>query len=509
MTRPGPGAAASAGRGGFPRRVLHVAPEGLPFSKTGGLADVIGALPAALVRLGVEVAVLLPGYPPLPGAPTAQRSGRAFSAEIPAGHPAAARRFEILEAEAGGVRYWLLESPELFEREALYADRQGRDFPDNWLRYAAFARVAGEIAAADRFDLVHCHDWQSALVPVYEAARLEVVAGARRFRTLLTIHNIAYQGLFPASVYGVLRLPARWLHAERLEFYGGVNYLKGGILAADALTTVSPTYAREILTPEFGAGLEGVLVQRQDRLTGILNGVDYADWDPRSDPFIVRRYGPEDLRGKQACKLELQEVLGLDRDAGAPLAGIVSRLAEQKGWDLLVPALPSFLQRGMQLAALGSGEARFEEALRQLAWRHPGRVGVRIGFDVELAHRIEAGADLFLMPSRYEPCGLNQMYSLRYGTVPVVRATGGLADTVVDASDPARGTGFVFREYSVEALSRAIERALATYGTRVWRELQLRGMAAEFSWDAAAAAYLRVYRALAGAPAGVGAPAAP
>jgi starch synthase len=291
-------------------------------------------------------------------------------------------------------------------------------------------------------------------------------------------------------------LPDGWLTPEGLELNGAVSFLKGGILLADALTTVSPTYAREILTPELGHGLDGVLRRRRDRLRGILNGADYGEWDPRTDTLIAARYGPDDLTGKAACKAALQEAFGLEADPGVPLAGIVSRLAGQKGWDILLEALPRFLERGLQFVALGSGEARFEDGLRDLAARHPGRVGVQIGFSRLRAHQVEAGADLFLMPSRYEPCGLNQMYSLRYGTVPVVRATGGLADTVVDASDPERGTGLHFGPYTAGALAEAIERALTTYGTAAWPGIQRRGMAEDFSWNVAARRYAALYRAL-------------
>lgn len=494
-------------------RVLHVASEGLPFSKTGGLGDVIGALPAALARIGFAVTVVLPAYvPALTGAPSLRPANRSLVVQVGGGE----HRFEVLEANVAGVRYLLLRNARFFEgREDLYSDRDGRAFEDNWLRFAAFAKAAGEIAEAERFDIVHCHDWQAALIPVYAAARgwdagrphragpgsppesyPPPKRGSRRQVILLTIHNLAYQGTFPATVWPELGLPDTWFSPAALEFHGQVNFLKGGILFADALTTVSPTYAREILGDEQGAGLQEVLRSRRERLTGILNGVDYEEWDPSLDRFITRRYGPYDLSGKAACKAELQRLLGLDPDPRAPLAGIVSRLAEQKGWDLLLEALPRFLQRGMQLAVLGSGEVRFEEGLRALARAHPGRVGVRIGFDLALAHQIEAGADLFLMPSRYEPCGLNQLYSLRYGTVPVVRATGGLADTVVDASVRERGTGFVFEDYSAEDLARAIERALEAYGDGCWGEVQRRGMRGDFSWWASAEAYAELYARL-------------
>jgi starch synthase len=482
-------------------RVLHVAAEGLPFSKTGGLGDVIGSLPAALAAAGVEVGVAIPTLSTFPeAAPAPRRTGRRVG-----GESGPARRedlgFEVLEASIGGVRYLLLDNPRLFGRAGLYTDEDGRDYADNWLRFAAFAAAAAELAAAEGFDLVHCHDWQAALLPVYEAARGERTGEVRRFRTLLTVHNMAYQGAFPAAIWPGLGLPDDWFRPEGLEFYDKVNFLKGGLVFADWLTTVSPTYAREILSPEHGAGLEGVLRARRGRLTGILNGVDYSVWDPAVDRFIARRYGPGRLRGKALCKSALQELLGLDRDPDAPLAGVVSRLVEQKGWELLVAVLPRFLEQGLQLAVLGTGEPRLERALRALARAHPRRAGVRIDFDLELAHRIEAGADIYLMPSRFEPCGLNQMYSLRYGTVPVVRATGGLADTIVDASDPERGTGYRFDRYSPEAFAQVLARALEGYRhTEEWRAIQRRGMRQDFSWSVSAAAYLELYLELAGRP---------
>ncbi len=495
------------GRIGAPRRVLHVASEGLPFSKTGGLGDVLGALPAALAGLGLDVTLLLPAHrSAAAGAPRARRTRRSISVWLgPA--DSEEHRFNVLEAEIAGVRVLLLENARFFERAGIYSDTSGNAYEDNWLRFAAFARAALLIAAEDGFEVVHCHDWQAALLPVYRAAGARV--GLRYpFTTLLTIHNLAYQGNFPASTWPALGLPDGWFTPEGLELNGAVSYLKGGMLLSDALTTVSPTYAREILTPEQGHGLDGVLRRRRDRLRGILNGVDYTEWDPATDGLIARTYGPDDLTGKAECKAQLQETFGLERDGGVPLAGIVSRLAGQKGWDILLEALPRLLERGMQFVALGSGEARFEEGLGELAARYPGRAGVRIGFSRLLAHQVEAGADIFLMPSRYEPCGLNQMYSLRCGTVPVVRSTGGLADTVTDASQPGRGTGFLFEAYSADALAQAIARALAAYGTPQWREIQRRGMAQDFSWRVAARRYAELYRALGEEAAAVAAAAA-
>jgi starch synthase len=479
-----------------PLRVLHAAAEGLPFVKTGGLADVAAALPRALSRLGVSSTVVLPAHrPALPGAPEARDTGRRVAGQP--GAPAPEGGFEVLEAAVEDVRWLLLDHPALFHREGPYLDRQGREWPDNAFRYAAFAAAVAELAAAEGADLVHAHDWPAALIPVYEELRRARLGGPRRFATVLTIHNVAYQGWFPASAWPTLGFPEAWFGPEGLEFYGGVNFLKGGILFADALTTVSPTYAGEIVTREGGAGLDGVLAGRRNRLRGILNGIDDETWDPRRDPHLARRYGVEDAaEGKAACRAALRRELGLALDPAPPLAAVVARVAEQKGVDLLLGAVPAFLPDRVQLAVLASGEPRWEGALLGLASAHPGRVAVRVGVDLALAHRIEAGAHLFLMPSRFEPCGLNQMYSQRYGTIPVVRRTGGLADTVVDAAEPD-GTGYVFRDANVGGLAWALDRALRDAGTPVWDALRRRGMTRDFSWRRSARDYLELYRSLA------------
>jgi starch synthase len=476
-------------------RVLHAAAEGLPFVKTGGLADVVASLPRALAPLGVESTVVLPAHrPALPNAPEPFRTGRRVAGQP--GTPAPDGGFEVLEAARDGVRWLLLDHPALFHREGPYLDRQAREWPDNAFRYASFAAAAAELAAAEGADLVHAHDWPAGLIPVYEELRRTRLGGPRRFATLLTIHNVAYQGWFPASAWPLLGLPDAWFGPEGLEFYGGVNFLKGGILFADALTTVSPTYAEEIVTREGGAGLDGVLAARRDRLRGILNGIDDEVWDPRRDPHLVRRYGVDDAaEGKAACRAAVRRELGLAQDPAPPLAAVVTRLTEQKGVDLLLGAVPAFLPDRVQLAVLASGEPNWEGALLGLASAHPGRVAIRVGMDLPLAHRLEAGADLFLMPSRFEPCGLNQMYSQRYGTIPVVRRTGGLADTVVDAAEPD-GTGYVFRDANVGGLSWALDRALRDAGTPAWDALRRRGMSRDFSWRRSARRYLDLYRRL-------------
>ncbi|MDR7401958.1 MAG: glycogen synthase GlgA [Armatimonadota bacterium] len=471
-------------------KVLFCISEAVPLAKTGGLADVGGALPAALRALGCEVRVVLPRYRGI------EVAGwwRAGSVRVPLGE----RTVEAVIWDGAmpdtGVPVWLVDQPQLFDRPGLYGDG-GSDYPDNLARFACLCRAALDWLPRQQWrpDLVHCHDWQTALIPPLVAS-----GQAPPLPTLLTIHNLAYQGIFPADQFPLTGLPPRMFSVRGLEFWGKVNVLKGGLIYADMLSTVSPTYAREIQTPEFGAGLDGVLRERGADLVGILNGVDYRIWDPAHDPHLPAPYTREDLSGKRVCKEYLQREVGLDVRPDAPLVGMVGRLVEQKGIDLVVAAAPEILARGAQLVVLGTGEPRYEQMLQDLARRESGRVAVRIGFDDALAHRIEAGADLFVMPSRYEPSGLNQLYSLRYGTVPVVRRTGGLADSIVDATPDAleagTATGFVFDAYSPEALATAVARALEVYRTpALWKRLQRAGMSADFSWQAAARRYLDLY----------------
>jgi starch synthase len=386
---------------------------------------------------------------------------------------------------------------EYYDRPGLYGGPEG-DYTDNAERFAFFCRAA--VAFATRLrpppDVVHCHDWHTALVPLL--ARAASDPWLTQVPTVLTIHNLGYQGVFPAGVWPVLGLDARYFTQEHLEFYGSVNFLKGGLVSARALTTVSRRYAEEILTPEHGHGLDGVLRKRRNALVGIVNGVDYARWDPRHDPHLAAPYGPDDLSGKARCKHALQTTVGLPARTETPLIGMISRLAEQKGLDLVTAALPALLGRDLQLVILGRGDRRYEDALGDAARAHPTKLAVRFAFDDALAHQIEGGADAFLMPSHYEPCGLNQMYSLRYGTVPIVRATGGLDDTIVDIdANPGDGTGFKFADYTTESLLGAVERALTVYQhTHVWERTMRRGMAADFSWQRSAAEYLRVYQRL-------------
>ncbi len=476
-------------------RVLFVTSEVSPFSKTGGLADVSGALPAALADRGADIRVATPLYRHVRQGGWALEPAGVCDVSGPGGVKVATVYSSGLSA---GPQVWFIDQPRYFDRPGLYGER-GEDYPDNLERFSFLCRAVLRWVRTCGWepDVVHCNDWQTALVPVY--MRVAETAQWDRAGTVLTVHNLAYQGLFPSDQFPVLDLPVDLFTPRHLEFWGRINLLKGGLVFADVLNTVSETYAREIQTEEFGCGLEGVLRERSADLYGILNGVDYSVWDPRNDPWIPARYGPQDLSGKAVCKAALQSEMGLRTEPQALLFGMVSRLVEQKGVDLVVACVERIVQARAQLAVLGTGDPQREETLLGAARAHPGSVAVRIGFDERLAHWIEAGSDAFLMPSRYEPSGLNQLYSLRYGTVPVVRRTGGLADSVVDATPEAlaRGeaNGFVFDAYTPDALWGAIARALVAYRDgQTWERLVRAGMAADFSWHRAAGRYLELYR---------------
>jgi starch synthase len=481
-------------------RVCMLASEAFPYAKTGGLADVLAALPEALIGLGVEVTVVLPGYrEALRTAGATERLGRVRAAVASRLEPA-----DVVRVTGARVPTLMLDAPRYFDRDGLYGSGGG-DFPDNAERFTFFCRAALEWlrTLASPPDVLHCHDWQAALAPAMLRATAALYPELRRMRLVQTIHNLAYQGRFRAENWHLLNLDARYFTRETLEFYGDINFLKAGLVFADMLTTVSPRYARDIQTPELGEGLDGVLRARAGRLRGIVNGIDYRVWNPSVDQALPARYDAGDLDGKARCKADLQATLGLQPDAAAPLLAVVSRLAWQKGIDVVLDAAPLLVeQSAAQLVALGSGDPHLEHRMRLLAEQFPGRVAVRTGMDEALAHRIVAGADLFLMPSRYEPCGLSQLYSLRYGTVPVVHATGGLDDTVADF-DPAtgEGTGFKFAPDSPEALHEAVQRALAVRRDPVaWTGIQERGMREDFSWERSARAYRNLYGALLAAP---------
>jgi len=459
-----------------------VASEAAPFAKSGGLGDVLGSLPPALARLGDEVAVVLPRYRGM----TLPRERIWDSLPIQAG--AFFYFTGIDQVVRQGVRYMFVDCPVLYDRPGFYADSTG-DYIDNHIRFGVLCQAALNISRhIFRADVLHAHDWQAGLVPVYLRENYSGDPTFFKMRSVFTIHNLGYQGQFPARALSDLTLDRRLFHLEGLEFYGGLNFLKAGVVWADAVTTVSPTYAREIQTPEYGFNMDGLLRSRSTKLSGILNGADYNEWNPETDSYITAHYSLENLAPKRACKLDLLREMRLPSDPDRPVFGIVSRLAPQKGMDLVAAAVPSLVDRGAFVVALGSGDSGLERAFRSLSDSFASRVSVRIGYDEGLAHRIEAGADLFLMPSRYEPCGLNQIYSLRYGTVPVVRATGGLEDTVDDE------TGFKFRSVSATELAAAAHAALEAFHDRAaWMARMRLGMSKDFSWDASARAYHRLY----------------
>ena len=465
-----------------------VSSEAAPLAKTGGLADVVGSLPSALRSFGDEVAVLIPRY----GSIDLKGARRVY--DRLAIYLGPERYDASIYQAAGEYPVYLVDCPPLYDRKGFYGEA-GLDYPDNHIRFAVFARAALAVARVLFFtEIFHCHDWQSGLVPAYLRTMAAIDPTFLGVKTLFTIHNLGYQGLFPKSVLAEVALDPGVYRPDGMEFYGQVSYLKGGIAFADFLNTVSPTYAREIQTPEHGFGLDGALRARADVLAGILNGVDYGEWSPEADPLIPANYSAQDLTGKQVCKQHLIEEFGLAAEAMArPLIGIVSRFASQKGADLIAEVAGQIVAEDTYLVVLGTGDPEYEDIFLRLAEEYPGRVAVRIGFDNRLAHRIEAGADLFLMPSRYEPGGLNQIYSLRYGTVPVVRATGGLDDTIEE------DTGFKFAEYSGQALLEAVRAAVQAFsGQNGWRQMMRRGMEKDFSWKASASAYSALYRRLLG-----------
>ena len=454
-------------------RVLFATSECTPLAKAGGLGDVSAALPAALRALGVEVDILLPGY-----AGVLEKLGEAREEE----------RFSELGCDCRLLRsghLLVLDCPALYQRGGSpYQDPGGQDWPDNALRFGLLSRVAARLPG---YDVIHCNDWPTALAPIFS-----------KVPTLLTIHNLAFQGNFERAWLERLGIGQQYFSTDELEFHGRISFLKGGLVHAGALTTVSPTYAREIQTAEFGAGMDGLLRQRSGALSGILNGIDTAEWNPAADQHLAVRYDFQTIDRKLQNKEALQERLNLERDRRIPLIGFVGRLTHQKGVDLIAATIAELAALPAQIALLGKGDRELEGALGAAAARHPGRVAMATGFDEPLAHLIEAGADLFLMPSRFEPCGLNQMYSQRYGTLPVARATGGLADTILDGE-----TGFLFERAETSSLTAAVRRALAAWREPGrWREMQGAAMRRDFSWAAAARQYADLYSRLARQPAG-------
>jgi len=477
--------------------VLSVASEVYPLIKTGGLADVAGALPAALTETGVTMRTLVPGYP-------------AVMSKMKGGREVA--RFEdlfgvtgrLIAGRAEGLDLIVLDAPSLYDRPGNpYMSPEGWDWPDNWKRFAALSWVASELGLGlvdgYRPQVIHAHDWQAGLVPAYVK-----YGPSSSLKTVMTVHNMAFQGTFGAEIFAQLRLPDHAFSVEGVEYYGGVGYLKAGVECADIVTTVSPTYAAEIRTPEFGMGLEGLLNNRSETVFGVLNGIDMEAWNPATDTSLAQTYSASNVQNRLANKWAVMEAFGLDVLDG-PLLAVVSRLTWQKGIDLLAANIDLIVESGGQLAVLGSGDAELENAIRAAAMRHPGRVGLIVGYNEPLSHLVQAGADVLMVPSRFEPCGLTQLYALRYGCIPLVSRVGGLNDTVIDSNVAALqaevSTGVQFSPPNEYALADAIRRTLKLYADqKSWKKMQRRGMKADVSWGASAARYAQLYASLTGMP---------
>ena len=472
--------------------IAFAASECVPFSKTGGLADVVGALPRALAALGHQVSVYVPRY-----RQTKLTDPQTVVRSITIPFDDKYRFCSVVTAGASaGVRFYFVDYPQYFDREALYGSPAG-DYPDNAERFALFSRAVLEASKVLGVPHVfHCHDWQSALLPVMLRTLYAEDSAFREVATVFTIHNMGYQGLFPPDILPLLMLPWDLLTISRMEFFGQVNFLKGALVFSDFVTTVSKKYSQEIQTTEYGFGLDGVLRNRAATVTGILNGVDYDEWSPQTDKFTAAKYSPQDLSGKLKCKQDLLNAFGVaNGGAKVPVIGIVSRFAAQKGFDLISQIMDRLALEEMIVVALGAGDKPYEEMFQRLNKQFPKKIAVKIAYDNAIAHKIEAGADMFLIPSRYEPCGLNQIYSLKYGTVPIVRATGGLDDTIEpwDART-GRGTGFKFSDYTGEALLATIKQALLAYqDPSSWQMLMRNGMSRDFSWGASAREYGKIY----------------
>jgi starch synthase len=476
-------------------KILLASSEVYPFSKTGGLADMVGALGKALARAGHEARIVMPLYLGIRERfPKMRRVDWQF--DLPLGQRRIQAELWSLEVEKGLTIYFI-DRPELYHRAALYQEN-GASYVDNAERFIFFSKCIVHLARYLPWcpDIVHVHDWQTALVPALILHQQRAEGWGNPLPTCLTIHNLAYQGVFPPSAFALTNLPPSFFTIEIAEFYGQLNCLKAGIATANVVTTVSRRYAREITTEEFGCGLDGLLRNRQSHLFGILNGVDYEDWNPMRDRFLTHPYSARQLVKKTSNKLALQKEMGLPVTADVPLFGIISRLAEQKGLDIQLGALEEMLSADMQFVLLGSGSLAYERSYQKLARRFPSKVVVRVSYDEALAHRIEAACDFYMMPSRFEPSGLNQMYSLRYGAIPIVRITGGLDDSVVDyTEDPKHADGIKFREYSARALAKAIRKALALYQQPdLFRRYRLNAMRADFSWEQTVNEYLNIYR---------------
>lgn len=477
-------------------KIFFAASELVPFAKTGGLADVASSLPGALLELGHDVRVIIPRYP------SADHSGVALEETGCKVHARVGEKIlagDILRGTlSSGVPLYLIRYDPFFDRDGLYGSPEG-DYPDNASRFIFFSRVILDAMKSLDFwpDVLHLNDWQTAMAALY----LQAYKGIARYSevaSLLTIHNLGYQGLFGHTDLPLTGLGWEYFTPEGIEFYGKINFLKAGLISADLLNTVSPKYAAEIQTPEFGFGLEGVMRKRSKDLFGILNGVDYSSWDPALDTLIPAGFSLENMKGKQECKKALLKEFGLAQGPDRPVIGCVSRLTEQKGFDLILAAEEDLAGMDLCFVVLGTGEEKYERSLLQLSRKYPERFGVRIGYDNRIAHLIEAGSDFFLMPSKYEPCGLNQLYSLKYGTIPIVRATGGLDDTIVNFNPKTlKGNGFKFADYTPEMLSVTVRRALQVYGNKdLYKDLVRNAMACDFSWGRSASEYEKLYTRL-------------
>lgn len=474
-------------------KVLFATSEATPLIKTGGLADVSGALPAALRAIGVDVRILVPGYTQVM-AQLAQHEAVATFDALPGFPPA-----RLLPGTmASGVPLLVLDCPNLYQRDGgPYQDASGHDWADNALRFGLLSKVAAVLGSNEspldwHPDLVHCNDWQTGLTPAW----LRFAHGSAP--SVFAIHNLAFQGIFPPETVNDLHLPPSCFSIDGVEYYGSLSFLKAGLSYADHITTVSPNYAKEIQQDAFGFGMQGLLAERRDDLTGILNGIDTDEWNPATDRYLTKKFSAANMSGKAANKQALQSRLGLAIDADVPLLGVVSRFTHQKGLDMLLKIAPLLIKLPVQLAMLGSGEAKMQQAARGLARHYPGKIGAHIGFSEELSHLIEAGADIFVMPSRFEPCGLNQLYSQRYGTPPIVHAIGGLADSVVDCTGETlkdgSASGFMFHGMTAENLYAAIQRAVEFYhDQKKWKALRKNCMSKDFGWQASAEAYKAVY----------------
>jgi len=475
-------------------KILFASSEVFPFAKTGGLADVSASLPAAISSLGYQVRVIMPMY----------RSVMEGNFELKPLEKSLELSFrgrllkdKIFYSEIGrNLLIYFIKRDEFFDRDMLYGTSKG-DFPDNADRFIFFSKGILDLCKLTGFqpDVIHCNDWQTGLAPVYLKSLYKNNPFFRNARTIFTIHNLAYQGVFPEEYMAISELPPEFFSIKGLEYYGKINFMKGGILFSDIITTVSEKYAREIQTSEYGHGLDGVLRDRSSDIYGVLNGVDYTEWNPEKDPHLAANYNETDLSGKKKCKEELIEIFKLEGSAETPLIGIISRLADQKGFDILADAMDELMRMKLLIVLLGKGEEKYERKFAELGEKYKGSLGVKIAFDNVLAHKIEAGSDMFLMPSRYEPCGLNQMYSLKYGTIPVVRATGGLEDTIKEFDpETQKGNGFKFAEYSPGAMIEEAKKALETYQNKdLWLRLMRNAMKEDFSWKRSALKYIDIY----------------